>query len=102
MKIKELRLQKNVSQKEAAEQLGCTASQYYKYEAEVRQPSIDMLIRMSEYFGTSIDYIVENPLRLSDSLSAYEKKLVELARKADGRAQKDALLLLENNPLKEK
>jgi transcriptional regulator with XRE-family HTH domain len=101
VRIKELRLQKKETQKMVAESLGCAPAVYQRYETGERQPSIDMLIKMSEYFGTSIDYIVGNPQRLSDSLSVYETKLVDAARKADGRAQKDALMILENNPMKE-
>ena len=60
MRLRELRLQKGVTQKEVAEAIGYNRIDYSRYERGDRQPSIAVLKLLSEYFGVSIDYIVCN------------------------------------------
>ena len=58
MRLKELRLKKGVTQNEVAIAVGCAKSTYPKYEREEREPDIDALCRLADYFGVSVDYIV--------------------------------------------
>jgi transcriptional regulator with XRE-family HTH domain len=60
LRLKELRQNKGVTQKEVAMKLNCTIDCYSKYERGLRSPDIGMLKRLSKYFGVSIDYMVEN------------------------------------------
>lgn len=60
MRLKELRQNKGVTQKEVAMKLNCTIDCYSKYERGLRSPDIDRLKSLSKYFGVSIDYMVEN------------------------------------------
>ena len=62
MRLKELRIQKGVSQKEVAISIGCPALNYSRYEREEREPDIPTLNLLSKYFGVSIDYIVGNDI----------------------------------------
>ena len=59
MKLKELRLKKGVTQNEVAIAVGCAKSTYPKYEREEREPDIDALCRLADYFEVTIDYLVE-------------------------------------------
>ena len=59
MRLKELRENKGVTQKEVAEVIGCAKSTYPKYEREEREPDIDTLCRLANYFEVSLDYLVE-------------------------------------------
>lgn len=57
-RLKQLRLQRNISQEEVARTIGITRSAYSHYEINNRQPMYETLIKLSTFFGVSIDYIV--------------------------------------------
>ena len=58
--LKELRKQKGITQEQLADILGVERSSVGKYESPSKPviPSSDVLIRMSEYFNVSIDYLL--------------------------------------------
>ena len=58
MRLKELRLEKGATQKEVADFIGCSSLVYSRYEREVREPDIDTLCRLADFFGVTVDYIV--------------------------------------------
>ena len=60
MRLKELRIASGTTQKDVADSIGCTATVYSRYEREEREPDIEMLCRLANYFQVSIDYLVEN------------------------------------------
>lgn len=60
MRLKELRLQKGVTQQEVAREIGCSANNYARYEREEREPDCATLKQLSKFFGVSIDYILYN------------------------------------------
>ena len=51
--IKQLRLARNLSQVDLAKKLGVTKQSISNWENNNIQPSIDMLIRLSNYFSVS-------------------------------------------------
>ena len=59
MRLKELRVEKEATQKEVAEFIGCSPLVYSRYEREEREPDIGTLCRLANYFEVSIDYLVE-------------------------------------------
>ena len=61
MKLRELREQKGVTQKEVANAVGCTPTVYSRYEREEREPDILTLCRLADYFEVSIDSIIGYP-----------------------------------------
>lgn len=71
-RIKELRKQFGYTQQELADKINGAKSTIAMYENESRKPSIEILIRLSEIFGCSIDYILcksdvkNNRLELDD------------------------------------
>ena len=58
MRLKELRLEKGATQKEVADFIGCSSLVYSRYEREVREPDIDALCKLADYFNVTVDYIV--------------------------------------------
>lgn len=56
--IKNLRLSNNLSQVELAEKLGVTKQSVSNWENENIMPSIDMLIRIADFFSVSTDYLL--------------------------------------------
>lgn len=97
MSLRQLRLDKNLTQKEMANFLGCTQVTYHRYENGEREPSIHQLKQLSEFFGVSIDRLLDNEFRSNLDLSRYEIDLISASRQADERARTDALALLRIN-----
>ncbi len=56
--LKKLREEKGLSQQRLAELFSVSQQSIYKYENELAEPSIDLLIGLAKYFNTTIDYIV--------------------------------------------
>ena len=58
MKLRELREQKGVTQKEVADAIGCTATVYSRYESGEREPDISTLCSLADYFEVSTDVLI--------------------------------------------
>lgn len=58
MKLRELREQKGVTQKEVATAVGCTSTVYSRYERGVREPDISTLCSLADYFEVSTDDLI--------------------------------------------
>ena len=58
MKLKELREEYNISQKEIAEFLNIKQNTYSQYETDKRQLPIDVLIKLSKFYKVTTDYIL--------------------------------------------
>lgn len=56
--IKKLRLERNLTQKQLAHELGMTSSAISAYESGARSPSIDNLCKLAAFFSTSVDYMI--------------------------------------------
>lgn len=57
-----LRKQKGLSQEALAEELNSTRSAIGGYEEDRNEPSMDLLIRMSDYFDVSLDNLIRKKL----------------------------------------
>ena len=58
VRLKELRREKHLKQKEMAALLECTERHYQKIEyGEVNLPSLDLMF-LADYFGVSADYLL--------------------------------------------
>ena len=57
-RLQELREDKGISRKDLAASLNITVSALGMYEQGRREPNIDMLIKMADYFDVSIDFLV--------------------------------------------
>jgi DNA-binding XRE family transcriptional regulator len=58
MRLKELRIQRGVTQQTVADAVGCSTNNYSRYERKEREPDTDMLIRLADYFCVSVDYLI--------------------------------------------
>ena len=58
-RLRALRKKHNWKQKEVADMLGIHVTTYTKYETGKSSPNRDMLIKLAEVFGVSIDYLLE-------------------------------------------
>ena len=69
-RLKDLREDHDLSQKQVAQVLGISQQYYSEYEKGNRTIPISHLITLAKYYGTSIDYIVG----LSDNKNINKKK----------------------------
>lgn len=69
-KLKDLRLQKKLSQEDMAKIINISRVGYLWYETEKRNIPIEILHLLANYFNTSIDYI----LCRTDEKKPYPKK----------------------------
>ncbi len=58
MNLKILRQEKKVTQKMVAEAIGCSVTDYSRYENEKRQPDIDTICMLAHFFETSTDDVI--------------------------------------------
>ena len=57
-RLKELRAEKKLTQKEVAEYLRISSVTYLRYEKEQREPSLELLAELAIFFGVSTDYLL--------------------------------------------
>jgi len=58
MKLKELRLNAKLNQKDVATALGISTQVYSRYEREDHKADYDMLCKMADYFNVSLDELL--------------------------------------------
>ena len=58
LRIRELRKKRGITQLKMAMDLEVNQNSISRYENGERQPDINELIRIADYFGVSIDYLV--------------------------------------------
>ena len=56
--IKKLRLNNKLTQEQLASELQISRTNITHYEQGKRKPKLEMIIKISEYFNVSIDYLV--------------------------------------------
>ena len=64
-RIRDLREDRDLTQKQLAKVLNCSQQVYSNYELGQRDLPTDILIKLSKFYNVSIDYILEvsnNPL----------------------------------------
>ena len=101
--LKLLREERGISQQSLAKALIMTQQNIHKYEKGLSEPDITTLVKLSEYFDVSIDYLVgvsEIRERLTASehmtLSEEENDHIRLFRKLPHDLQKSINDLMEN------
>ena len=60
IKLKELRIERNLSQKELGIKLGVCNQTISFWELGSRDPDLDSLIKISNFFNVSTDYLLNN------------------------------------------
>ena len=63
-RIRDLREDKDITQKQMAKELNCSQQVYSNYELGQRDIPTDILIKLSKFYNVSVDYILgisDNP-----------------------------------------
>jgi len=73
-RISDLRKEIKISQKELSSYLNISSSTIAMYELDKRQPSFEILERISEYFNVSTDYLLgKSEIKNAERLLNYKK-----------------------------
>lgn len=70
LRIRDLREDRDLKQREVAEFLVCDQSLYSKYERGERELPLRLAIQLAEFYGVSVDYLVG----LSDDPAASRRR----------------------------
>ena len=99
MRLKELRLNSNLTQAQLAEKIGCLQSAVGKYERGDLQPGIETLCKLADTFGCTIDYLLNREDNLGNistntKLNEQEKEMLSMFNSlSDDRKQTTITLL---------
>lgn len=84
-RIRFLRDERNLSQKEMARQLNISNVQLNRYESGARKPDPDMIVQIADYLHVSTDYLLGRTSSIQETPSAYvgkkESEMMERIRK---------------------
>lgn len=58
MRLKELRIGRNLLQRDVADVLNCSTPVYCRYEKGEREPPFDIVNRLADYYGVSVDFLL--------------------------------------------
>ena len=99
-RLKQLRRDRHLTQAQVAKRIGVTAAMVSSYETDIRLPSYEVMVRLADLFGVTVDYLL---CRTDERLTAKEDKrfldisdlseeeaalvcgMVELLKKKDGK-----------------
>ena len=97
MNLREIRINRKLKVQEVSDYLCCWPSVYSRYESGKREPSLDILMKLSKLYHVSVDYLIGNNEVIDTSMTPNEVTMVETMRQADERACLDALMILQNH-----
>ena len=101
--LKKLRHKKGISQQMLADAIGTSQQSINKYENHKIEPDIETLIKIADYFETSVDYltghtdidrVIEN-IRQYD-LGAAESELIDNYRKLSPKQRESIESIIDN------
>ena len=84
-KLKSLRIEKKLTQKQVADRIGLAISAVSSYESGTRYPSYDVLVKLARIFHVSTDYLLgmtdtRNVTGLNDNEIELVSQLVDMLR----------------------
>ena len=101
--LRKLREEKAISQRQLADVISVSQQSINKYENHNIEPDIDTLMKMADYFETSVDYIIghSNVRRKIEIINSYdlnldETELVDAYRKLSSKQRNSVKLIIEN------
>ena len=90
-RLKELRAARRLTQEAVARGINCSSVTYSRYENGKREPSLEMLAKLAEFYGVSIDHLFGNKPPAESELSDYELDLLKALRNVPDSVKDDIL-----------
>ena len=101
--LKQLRKKAGISQQALAEKIGVSQQSINKYENHNIEPDIETLIRLADFFNTSVDYLIghteiEHPIEPVSpyDLNQAEAKIIDSYRIISTKQKHLVLMIVEN------
>ena len=101
--LKKLRAEHRVTQKQLADVISVSQQSINKYENHNIEPDIDTLIKIADYFNTSVDYLIGHTdiqrkieSVTSHDLNAEESSLIDSYRKLSPKQRSSIRDVMEN------
>lgn len=99
--LKYLRECDNISQRQLADKIGVSQQSINKYENHNIEPDIETLIRIADYFNTTVDNVIGHSTSTNlDSqgvpISAEESRIINSYRRLSDKQKQSIVLILEN------
>ena len=79
-RLKELRIQRGLTQEEASEMFHLSVRQWQRFESGTSRASIDMMISFAETFQVSSDYLFFGERKMKQFPDHIQKKIDEVTR----------------------
>jgi transcriptional regulator with XRE-family HTH domain len=77
-RLKELRIQNNMTQQQVADRIWVSKAMISSYELATRTPSYEVLIKLSKLFGVSTDYLLGVDRERTINISSLNEKQIKL------------------------
>jgi transcriptional regulator with XRE-family HTH domain len=68
-KLRKIRKQHGLTQRELADIMGLSTSTITKYEINERYPELDVLIKLADYFQVSLDYLFDRNISYTENIA---------------------------------
>lgn len=103
-RIKALRNERNLLQKDLAEKLNLSQQTISLYESEKRQPDYQILQSIADFFNVSVDYLLgrtdntkdlSSPIRESELKYSVQNEIIDEIQKLSPESQEDLKKLIE-------
>lgn len=94
--LKQLRQEQKLSQLTVAKHLGIAPSTYSLYEGGKREPNIQFLKKLAQFFGCSLDTLLGVPQKILASLSDHEQNLLTSYRSLNWEGRQKLLEYLDD------
>ena len=93
MRIKEIRLKRELTQDNLAEMVGCNTSHISNIENNYTKLSLNVLIAISNALDVSVDYLLSNQYK--DTSSALDNEILRVLQKCDNSKKERILKMID-------
>lgn len=95
--IRKCRKARGLTQEQLSEVLGVTAGAVYKWEAKLSTPDLDLIVRMADFFDTSVDVLLGYEMK-DNRLEAALRRLQDFVRRKDAAGIAEAEKAIKKYP----
>lgn len=94
-RLRELRKSRKLTQAQVAAGINCTHAAYNRYENGERQPPMETLAMLADFFGVSLDYLYGRTPLSDSALSDYEREFISKLREVPDEVKEDTMDFLD-------
>jgi len=91
--LKKLRREKGVSQKQAAAELGISQALLSHYETDAREPRLEFVIKVCDYYSVTTDYILGLTKERGDGTTKLSAQINEIVNSIEELRATEAKLI---------